>query len=115
MAPDSNSASGWPPGPSGSRMAGILLLGVQRQKLGRELVVRLKADLVRLVGQLHLFERDRHLHAVGRGQGIQLQPIRMARGPLGGDGMSPTMTSLLACESVFHPPPPMSHTGILDP
>src|SRR5574343_1547383 len=29
MAPDSLSARGWPPGPLGSRMAGILLLGLR--------------------------------------------------------------------------------------
>ena len=34
MAPDSNSASGWPPGPLGSRMAGILLLGLSARNSG---------------------------------------------------------------------------------
>src|SRR3990167_8963017 len=34
MAPDSNSASGWPPGPLGSMMAGILLLGLSERNSG---------------------------------------------------------------------------------
>src|SRR5476649_485660 len=34
MAPDSNSASGLPSGPSGSRMAGILLFGFSDRKAG---------------------------------------------------------------------------------
>src|SRR6476620_4730497 len=34
MAPDSNSARGWPSGPFGSMMAGILLLGLSERNSG---------------------------------------------------------------------------------
>ena len=34
MAPDSNSARGWPPGPWGSKMAGILLFGFSARNSG---------------------------------------------------------------------------------
>ena len=39
-----------------------------------------------LIRQPGFFEQDRHLHAVGRGQRIQLQPLGVQGGPFAGDG-----------------------------
>src|SRR5262249_4189881 len=44
-----------------------------------------EVDIVRLVGQPGLLQHDGGLHAVGRGQRIQLQPVRMLRRPALGD------------------------------
>ena len=66
---------------------GDFVVGIERQKRRVKLVVVLKADGVRLVGQAHFFQRNRHFHAIGRGQRIQLQPLRMLGRPLGGNGV----------------------------
>ena len=86
MAPDSNSASGCHR-PVGIEDGGNLVVGADRQELGRELVLRIEADPVRLVGQPQLLQQDRHLHAIGRGQRIQLDAVRVAGRPFPGDGV----------------------------
>ena len=47
---------------------GDFVVGVERDELGSELIVGLKADQVRLIRQAHLFQGNGHLHAVWRGQ-----------------------------------------------
>ncbi|MDT4855620.1 hypothetical protein FQZ97_899830 [compost metagenome] len=67
---------------------GDLVVGVEREEFRGELVVGLETDQVRLVGQAGLFQHDRHLDAVGRGQRVELQSLRVGGGPLAGDGVS---------------------------
>jgi PAS domain S-box-containing protein len=61
---------------------------VERQEFGRELVVAVEGHPVNLVGQAQLFQQDRHLHPVGRGQAVELQAVRVRGGPLAGDRKS---------------------------
>ncbi|KGC52746.1 hypothetical protein DO65_4937 [Burkholderia pseudomallei] len=58
-----------------------LVVRVQRQELGRHLIVRVEAHDVRLVRQLRFLEQDRYLDAVRRRQRIELDALRMLRGP----------------------------------
>ena len=76
---------GLPPRAIGVEDGGNLVVRVQRQKTGVKLVVLGDADGVRLVGQAHFLQRNRHLDAIGRGQRIQLQPLRVLRRPCLGD------------------------------
>ncbi|MCY1313848.1 hypothetical protein D9M70_644160 [compost metagenome] len=63
-----------------------LVVGVQRKKLGRQLVVGIEAHTMRFVGQTDLFEHDRHLDAVGGRQGVELNPLGVLGRPFPGDG-----------------------------
>jgi hypothetical protein len=56
-----------------------LVVRVERQELRRQLVVGVEAHQVRFVRQPGLLQQDRHLHAVGRGQRIQLDALRVRR------------------------------------
>ena len=68
MAPDSNSAKGRAVRAVRVDDGGDLVVQVEREELGRELVVGIEAHQVRLVGQAGFHQHDRHLHAVGRGR-----------------------------------------------
>ncbi|MNN44050.1 hypothetical protein D3C81_1583230 [compost metagenome] len=39
-----------------------------------------------LIGQADLLQHDRHLDAIGGGQGVQLNPLRVLGRPFSGDG-----------------------------
>ncbi|CAM2168521.1 hypothetical protein BLAT2472_10893 [Burkholderia latens] len=58
-----------------------LVVRIQRQEFGRQLVVRVEAHEVRLVRQAGLLEHDRHLDAVRRRQRIKLETVGMLGRP----------------------------------
>src|SRR5690606_16976738 len=62
-----------------------LVVRVQREKFGGLLIVGLEIHPMRFVGQPDLLEHDRYLDAVGGGQRIQLQTLRVAGRPFAGD------------------------------
>jgi hypothetical protein len=64
---------------------GDLVVRVQRQERGRELVVGVEAHEMRLVGQAGFLEHDRHLDAVRRRQRVELDAVGMLGGPLFSD------------------------------
>ncbi|MCY1420937.1 hypothetical protein D9M71_365750 [compost metagenome] len=74
--------------PLGVDDRGNLVVRVEGEEFRRHLVVALEAHQVRLVGQAGLFQHDRDLDAVGRRQGIELQAVRLGRGPFAGNGES---------------------------
>ena len=63
-----------------------LVIGIEREKLGRHLFTRLNIHLVRLVRQAALFQHDGNLVPVGRAQGIELDTLRVLRRPFAGNG-----------------------------
>ena len=69
----------------GIKDSGDLVVGVEAEEFGAGLVVRLEADQMCVAGQAHLFQRDGNLGAVRGGQGVELDGLRVARRPFGGD------------------------------
>eukprot|EP01022_Parablepharisma_sp_SALTPOND_P027435 TRINITY_DN665_c0_g3_i1.p1 TRINITY_DN665_c0_g3~~TRINITY_DN665_c0_g3_i1.p1 ORF type:complete len:1952 (-),score=631.07 TRINITY_DN665_c0_g3_i1:246-6101(-) len=65
---------------------GNLVVRIQRQERRRHLVVGLEADQVGFVGQAGFFQHDRDLHAIGRGQRVQLDAVGVLRRPFLVDG-----------------------------
>ncbi|MFK4603627.1 hypothetical protein ABIF57_003079 [Bradyrhizobium diazoefficiens] len=63
-----------------------LAVRIERQKLGRLLVVLAEIDKMDLVGKPDLLQHDRHLDAVRRRQRIELKQLRMPCRPALGDG-----------------------------
>ena len=61
-----------------------LAVRIERQEFRRLLVVLAEVDQMRLVGQPGLLQHDRHLHAVGRRQRIELEAVGMLRPASGG-------------------------------
>src|SRR5438270_13588511 len=76
MAPDSTMLIGLPPGPSLSMIAGILLFGADLEERLAELLAFRDVDRLHSVGEVHLFERDRDLAAVGGIPGPQFDAHR---------------------------------------
>ena len=64
---------------------GDLVVRVERQELGRHLVVGVERHAMHFVGQAHFLQHDRDLHAVGRGQRVELQSLGVLGGPFLGD------------------------------
>ncbi|MNN39883.1 hypothetical protein D3C81_1539380 [compost metagenome] len=62
-----------------------LAVGVQRQIVGRPGLVLTDVHQMRLIGQTQLLQQDGDLHAIGRRQGIELQPLGMQGRILSGD------------------------------
>src|SRR4029077_8934848 len=62
-----------------------LAVGVECEELGRELVIGVEINEVRLVEEPRLLEHHRHLHAVRCRQRVELQPLGMLRRPLARD------------------------------
>ena len=63
-----------------------LVVRIERQEFRRSLVVPAEIDQVRLIRKLGLFQHDRRLHAVGCGQRVKLDAVRVLGGPFLGDG-----------------------------
>lgn len=59
---------------------------IERQEFRRHLVIGLKADQMRLVGQTSFLKHDRHFDTIRDGQGVELDMIGMARRPFFANG-----------------------------
>ena len=75
--PDSNSEISFPPGPSRSIIAGVLLLGLILRNAGLELLALADHDRVRLVGQTALLEHDMDLVAVRGRPSVEIDHRRL--------------------------------------
>jgi len=64
---------------------GNLVVGADRQEFRRVLVIGVEAHQVRFVRQAGFLEHDRDLDAIGRGQRIELDPLRAQGGPFIGN------------------------------
>ena len=85
IAPDSNKASGFPSGPFGSMIAGILPLGFSDRNSGVQLSFVADHHQVRLVRQPGLLEHDRDLHAIRRVERIELEDVGIRGRPAARD------------------------------
>src|SRR5262249_39971961 len=68
------------------------------EELRRSLIVGLERHEMRFIGQPQLFERYGYLDTVGRWQRIELQAIRMLRGPLARDRKKVERHSICGCQ-----------------